>query len=249
MLCKSCGAKMEETELLCPYCGAENEKLAAVEQNTYIKHLHQKTESVDKDVPEQQAKRANSWLTKLVLGVVVLAVIALVIGALVSRYFDATSIQRQQKKLDRLESLYQQEDYEGLEEYLRECGEHGGEFRKYEIIVRLYDDCEIYVSSLKTFHLLMENNPESEVTDNYAEQLGDVFKKMEYIDELEEKGFIYGEKEFALETRKQYIQALKEYLLLTEEEIVEAKQQYMEEDIDYEVWKKLSLERVMQNEM
>lgn len=245
MICKSCGAKFSEELLVCPYCGTENEKEAIEQQEEYIEQMHQKVEAV-RDLPKQVAKKANSWLTKVVIGLVIFAGIALLLSIVVTKVLDATSLQRQQKKLDKLEALYQAEDYAGLEEYLSNIKEHGGEFKKYEIITRLYRYSDITVGLLESYHRVIKSTPGSSIENDYDERIQDVLKELSYIDELEQSGFVYGEEKVALETRETYIQAIKEHLLLTEEEIEKAQAKYTKGEEDYSEFKKLTLERVAQ---
>lgn len=245
MICKSCGAEFSAELLQCPFCGTENEKEAVEQQEEYIKQVEQKIEAV-KEMPKEVAKKANSWLTKLVIGIVILAIVILVGAFLIVRLLDATSVQRQQKKLDKLEAMYQAEQYEEMEEYLLNIEEFDGAFRKYRIVAQIYSDQKSTVGLLESYIKVVETSPDSKIVDDYAERLMGVMKEMSYLDELEENGFVYGEGELVNELRAQYIQALKEYMLLTEEEITMAREQYANGENEFLDLKQLTLQRVSQ---
>ena len=49
MICSNCGAVIKDHELVCPYCGFENEKEAKKIQEDYIKDINEKKKELDKE--------------------------------------------------------------------------------------------------------------------------------------------------------------------------------------------------------
>lgn len=70
-------------------------------------------------MPEKVAGKGMSWTARLGIGTVIAVVIICIIVFIASSISRKVSYQVEQKNLEKLESLYQSGDYEGICEYLK----------------------------------------------------------------------------------------------------------------------------------
>lgn len=232
MICENCGAQIED-ELICPYCGSENEERAQEEQNEVLKDIRRRTR-IMQVLPERLANYLTKSVTRLaVFGTVMILVLIFIIW-LVSGMLTSRSIGGQQKKLERLEEYYQARDYEAMDNYLDKLNDkYASTYRKYfnsvavnKGVARSLDDVE----DLK-----------EEIADGYGTKeyisirLYYIYGELYDIREIEEDGFRYGEKDAVLEQKQLLLDALQGELCLEEEEIEDGIQRYPdEEETDYE---------------
>lgn len=245
MVCKSCGAVIEDELLLCPYCGTENEREAKKQQDEYIESVEQKIEEV-KEMPKQVAKKANTMVTKLVIILIGVAAVVLVAAFVISKWIGATALDRQQKKIDQLEAYYQAGQYQELCDYLSEINEYGASFEKYRRVDEMYDASVWDIELLVNMCDIVSKYPDSKVYDDYDKNLNDVIRGLKKIEEMEQEGFPYGEGEAMLYVREEYWKALRETLLLTDEEIKAALEKYEDANTTYPELKKVTLERIQE---
>ena len=89
-------------------------------------------------MPEKVAGKGMSWTARLGIGTVIAVVIICIIVFIVSSISRKVSYQVEQKNLEKLESLYQSGDYEGICEYLKKVGHtYQSYFDKYTEVERM----------------------------------------------------------------------------------------------------------------
>ena len=121
IICKNCGAEYDDEQDRCPYCGGDNfGKSVQVHEDT-IHDLEREKRQWEK-MPEKVAGKGMSWTAKIGIGTVIAVVIICIIVFIVSSISRKVSYQVEQKNLEKLESLYQSGDYEGICEYLKKVG-------------------------------------------------------------------------------------------------------------------------------
>ena len=116
--CDNCGAQYDDEADKCPYCGSDNFGKIVQEHEDIVNGLNREKEHLEQ-LPKNAAKKGRSLMTRLLIGLVVLVVIAVVyeaISAVATRKISYHSMQRHTKKL---ESMYQQEDYAGIYHYMK----------------------------------------------------------------------------------------------------------------------------------
>ena len=118
IICKNCGAEYDDEQDRCPYCGGDNfGKSVQVHEDT-IHDLEREKRQWEK-MPEKVAGKGMSWTAKLGIAAVIMVAVICIIVFIVSSISHKVSYRVEQKNLEKLESLYQSGDYEGICEYLK----------------------------------------------------------------------------------------------------------------------------------
>ena len=64
MICKNCGAEIDDTLLLCPCCNTENEEVALKEHKGELNLILEQAEEI-KTRPERIAKKVNYKISRI----------------------------------------------------------------------------------------------------------------------------------------------------------------------------------------
>lgn len=242
MICKNCGGEYGNDLLTCPYCNAENLAEARKQQKEYVERYNRKTKEV-RQQPVKEARMAVNLVVKIAVAGGAMFLFLLILGFVVSRFSAASTLASQEKHLAKLEAYYQDGDYEGMDQYLSKVkGRHSASYEKYDRIAELHQRMKLDVEILKSDY---EYGAQIDLNrQNVAENLEDVFSRLQQIRLMEEEGFVYGEEEGALYFREAYREALKTYMLLTDEEILTAEEAYGQPDTDYEELAGTALKRI-----
>lgn len=220
MICKNCGGTYEETQELCPYCGAENEKRARMVQREYVEQKRDLVDEVQSTVAKKKAKRISNY----VAGICFLAVVVFLVYAAgtwaISKKQSEQALEQQMKKINALESYYQNEEFDQMAEYIRENRIYGVSYGKYTEIADLYTAYKRNKPDLEMcrerLYIYGKVEPEEIVWDMIC-----ALNEMHQIDEMRKKDFVYGNEEEAMEIWDLYMTKMKEIFLFTEEEIEE----------------------------
>ena len=242
MICKNCGGEFDERQLLCPYCGAENEEEAKKRQADTINEINEKTKEMLQK-PEKVVKKAANYIYIIAGGVVLLFVIMVIVVWGFSKVSAASALDRQNKKVEELEQLYQEGKYGEMGNCLDTIdNSYAATFKKYDTISHLYttmtyqiDYCESDLYFASTGNLEVQR---------VMEDLEEIFGSLYSMKQLEEAGFVYGEKEGVLYVRGQLETTLKETMQLTDEEIRLGIDMMADENSDYMELAEISLERM-----
>ena len=137
IICKNCGAEYDDEQNRCPYCGGDNfGKSVQVHEDT-IHDLEREKRQWEK-MPEKVAGKGMSWTARLGIVAVIAVVIICIIVFIFSSISRKVSYQVEQKHLEKLESLYQNGDYEEISEYLKKVDHtYQSYFDKYTEIDRM----------------------------------------------------------------------------------------------------------------
>lgn len=237
MICKNCGGTYEETQDLCPYCGAENEKRARMVQKEYIEHRKDEIEEFQNNAPKKKAKRISDRVAILCV-IVVVVFLGVAAGTwVVSKKKSEQALGQQMEQLNVLETYYQNKEYDQMAEYIREHQIYGISYRKYTEIADLF---RAYKRKLPDLEMCRERlyiygsvKPEEIVWDMIS-----AFSEMQKIDQMKQNDFIYGNEAEAMEIWNLYTDKMKEIFLLTEEEIEEKVSEFeSDEDKNMEIAK------------
>ena len=138
MICKNCGAEIDDTLLLCPYCNTENEAVAEAEHRDEVNFILDQAEEL-KARPERIAKKVEHKVSRIACYGVAGFVVLLLAVFIVSRIIGDPSIKKMEKKIAKLESFYAAGDYSGMCECLDGMEDSFGEqFKKYRNVQRVY---------------------------------------------------------------------------------------------------------------
>lgn len=220
MLCNSCGAEIAEDVLVCHFCGSEVIANAHKEHNREIDKLKNEASWIRNSTVKHDINGINRGIAKI-LGVIAAFLCAVIAISMVTKTVNGRhEAKRQEKQLQKLESLYQQGDYDGLYDYFYEkCdGRYEGMFMKYEKVCHLnrtldYVRDNIDEDSIESIKKGYRDDI-SWVLWNFVEVVCDAEESrgLDYPCE-EEAGVVYYEEEA--------MHALKDVLLLKDSEIQE----------------------------
>ena len=222
MICKNCSAQISETELLCPYCGAENAEVAKKQQQDYIKNYELKKKTLKK-VPDKVVKKTTKWLLYGAMGTLALVILVFIVVMAFSGLTNGDMMAKQEKEISVLEQYYVDGDYENMVKYLEKINStnaRGGRYEKYWRIAGLYDSMNWHLEGLENNAEFVKNIDLD--ASNTEDDLERCIAVLYEIHEIKELDYPYDEETGVLYIEEQYISALKEYALLTKEEIENA---------------------------
>ena len=217
MICKNCGAEIDDALLLCPYCNTENEKVAAKEHRDEVDFILEQSEEL-KTRPEQIAKKVNHKISRIACYIVAGFVVLLFVVFVVSRIIGDPSIKKLEKKVAKLESYYAVGDYDGMSECLDGMEDTFTEqFKKYRNVWRVYHWLD---SQEGSYGLIKERRgTKFQETDFIRRTLATSRDLLYEIEQAEKAGFRYGEAEGMLYVREEIYRMMKDATGITEEEI------------------------------
>lgn len=220
MICKNCGADIDDTILLCPYCNTENEAVAAEEHRDEVNFILDRAEEL-KTRPEKIAKKVEHKVSRFACYGVVGFVVLLLAVFIISRIIGDPSVKKMEKKVSKLESFYATGDYAGMCECLDGMEDtYGEKFKKYRNVQSVYR----WMGNQKNSYELIKEYREkkskgSSQTDITRRALGTSRDLLHEIEQAETAGFRYGESEAMLYFREEIYRMMKEDAGITEEEI------------------------------
>ena len=219
MICKNCGAEIDDTILLCPYCNTENEEVAAEEHRDEVNFILNQAEEL-KTRPERISKKVNHKVSRIAFFATAGFLVLLLAVFVLSRIFGDRSVAKMEKKLAKLEAFYAAGDYEGMSVCLDELEDtYGEQFKKYRNVWRVYH----WLDSQENSYEYVKEYIGTEYLD--AEELaGELSRSQDLLYEIwqaEEAGFRYGESQGMLYVRNEIYRMMKEATGITEEEITE----------------------------
>lgn len=220
MICKNCGAEIDDTLLLCPYCNTENETVAAEEHRDEVNFILDQAEEL-KTRPERIAKKVDHKLGRIACYGVAGFVVLLLAVFVISRIIGDPSIKKMEKKIAKLESFYVAGDYAGMCECLDGMEDAYGErFKKYRNVQKIYRWMDNQKNSYEIIKEYREKKSQgTSQTDITRRALGTGRDLLHEIEQAEEAGFRYGESEAMLYFREEIYRMMKDATDITEEEI------------------------------
>lgn len=235
MICKNCGAQIDENLLECPYCGTENKEVAKRQQEEYIDGYERKKEDLNK-LPEIAARRATKKVPIVIAVIVVLFLAVFLCTWLFGRDSAGDTLEKQKEQIAKLEEYYQAGQYEEMYDYLNEL-EHSysATYEKYRIVGSAYHNLKYDIESLKSFrsYVMFEDDMRDMMVRDLKSILSSVFRDMAEIKKLEENDFVYGEGDVIQNVYEKYRSALSYYLLMPDVMIETAVIEYDDMDTDY----------------
>lgn len=242
--CKKCGAEFENNKLICPYCGAENEKRAIKEQKDYVNSFKKKEKEL-KNVPENAVKKAGkaTYIAAAVaIALFVLIMVIAGVGIFAIKVSDNISLKIQERNLIKLEQLYDAGNYEEMGKLLDKISDsYSYTYEKYSCVDYWYFCSEYYIEWMENYSRYIEYVEFS--VEDVEEELGEYFFILADIKAHEEKGYVYDEEKAATEIRDKMVSYMKKYMYITDEEIANGVEIY-DDEVDYHELAKLLMERM-----
>ena len=220
MKCMNCGAEIDDTLLLCPYCNVENEAVAAEEHRNEVNSILDQAEEL-KTRPERIAEKVDHKISRMACYGVAGFALLLLLVFVVSRIIGDPSIKQMEKKIAKLESFYAAGDYGGMCECLDGMEDTFGEqFKKYRTVQKVYRWMDNQENSYELVKEYREKKSWGEAQTNIARRALNTSRELLHeIEQAEAAGFRYGESDAMLFMRGEIYRMMKEATDITEEEI------------------------------
>ncbi len=235
--CPNCGASYKENVLTCPYCGAANQEQVEREHEERIEHIDRQIRGLS-HLPRQVVNRWSSKTAKVLAAcLAIFLVVGLgwaIVNGIGSYLETKTAPARQQAHLEALAELAEEEDPEGIWDYLRDHDIYGGVYEEYtDLYFASYalgyaKDCREYLSKGGIW------------PNTLAFTVEEACNGIRKIDEnLSTHTYVMGVDEKLKEIRADLVALLTEDLGLTQEEMDQALvlAEEMEDEVDTDkVW-------------
>lgn len=230
-ICPGCGASLQPDEVLCPYCGHENEAVAAAEHAAEVRGIYQRIAAMLR-LPEQRTRRLSHLLLLLTACVVLLTLLVLFAAFLFSRLGPEADYRRQQKNLTALEELYAAGDYAAIGQKLERMDDaYSAVYDKYSITADLFGMLSsVQADCAETVAFLREYPAGADLLHYDLDRL---FSLLHRCDALAQAGYVYGEQAAIDALRAGALELLQHTLFLTDAEIASGRLLAAEDTPDY----------------
>lgn len=144
MYCPNCGAFYPgEKEYHCPYCLSENPNMVAKKRAEILKEYDVDERKLSETMYEERSKKISKKLGRTLLTAFI--VFASVVVIIILGIFAIAAIGKNQEKkiTEELEAYFQQEDWEGMQIYIRGHHISGTEYDKYTEFSIIYGQYEL----------------------------------------------------------------------------------------------------------
>ena len=215
MLCPNCGAELTGREGRCPYCGWEDPQKAEAEQKSALRAISRKTAEL-LHLPERVCRRVLRWLM-ILAGAALGAYLLILAGTgIATAYRQNHSYENRQKNLEVLESYYTAGDYDAMLEYLEKIPDgYSASYGKYTAIGGIRRDLDLTEEWLDSQLAYLNYGSAQDLVQPLA-RMGRAAAKLR---ELQDRGYVYGEKAEAEAMAQEIRDYLVDRLAMTPEEI------------------------------
>jgi hypothetical protein len=217
MICKNCGAELEDNVLECPFCLSENTELADKMYEKQFEEVISKIENVKEEAKKEEKKISKKAVKIFFLSMVVLLAI-IVLRYVISEVSSIIEENREKKKeaayLAEIDVYYQKGDYEGLYEYDDNNSVFSYEGYKYSEVASAWG-C---MANLREFKEKKESGEPLYPILIYV-ILKDFNKFSKIIEEKTTDNTVFGNEQILLDFMAEYTDCLNETLGLTEAQI------------------------------
>lgn len=229
MICKNCGAELQEDVRSCPFCGADNFEQSLKEHQDTVNDSNRRA-YFWKSLPDRMAKiSGKAVIIGLVLFFAVAAIVA-VVGAGMKRADAKRQYQREMQTIEELETLYQEGDYDAVaEKYLESTDRYGAKFAKYSE-TELLNYCYHCAKDSMEQDIALAKRQQSE---EFLYSQVSWFELLRYCVTYEKEGYRYDEEEMVSYYRQEAMTVLQEELKFSGPQIALILEEYQQIE-DYE---------------
>ncbi len=158
MICQNCGAAYEDGSLRCPYCHSENTRVADKMKSQILKSYDREAKNMEQSLPEEAVHRWTAYLTKGLLILLAVGVLAAVAAVICGRAFGGISHRGEAAHVKKLEAFCETGDYKALCEYMEEESLYGIKYQKYYEIKRVYSSFLSMKDDIMQINRIMEDD-------------------------------------------------------------------------------------------
>ena len=177
--CENCGAQYEEALDKCPYCGAQNMRVAWDRYQNKLDELGKETGEI-KELPRTIPRKASEKGIKAAGLFVLLFLIAAFFVAAGARIKSRIQYRNEQKHTEVMEELLQKRDYQALSDYYRSLDYAYVVYDKYQEVSQVYEQYKL----LKDRVELLKDMPASLYDQHYEEEIQKLKEQWEAFEEL-----------------------------------------------------------------
>lgn len=220
MICKNCGAEYEDSAIVCPYCGAQNDEEASRRSKAETAEFH-------KDVAEAKKVhwyKAFSWQKKaavIIPAVLVIVLVFTLVGTLADKLHEKIEKKQMDIALEELEELYATGEYDGLYDKVMNLDGYDRRREKYYEVGFVYD---IAISNINEVKAELESRDTAKDPYAYYSISYSLWSCRQGISRIEEHihdSADRGNEEVLEGFMEQIYDYMKNTLLLTDDEIEE----------------------------
>lgn len=216
MKCVNCGASYPDVKEQCPYCGSENTRQAEQSHKDKLEWYAFKS-SILRALPEIIGR----FVSKLVVRVLVIFILGGILLALASagiaKVKSVIAYENKDSVMDKLETLYQEEEYEAMMELLRQQEHYTS--ATYGRFYRVGELNELYQSVQPEIDEQLRVAAKYNDSKYLSYTIKPLFKILCYSREYEEAGYVYDEEKGVEEFRRKAMELLRDRCYLSEDEI------------------------------
>lgn len=219
MQCPNCGAEIEKTAGQCRYCGRENPQIAEAEQRAQIESIYQRAADL-LHLPERIVRKVVKYIIIAAAVILTAFLIFLLAMWLTADARQEMSYQKQQNQIAQLEEYYQNGEYNEMLNYIEKNKiDYAAAFRKYQFIGKIYQKLVSYTEWADNYLSSPLNYLSADMLAMHIDNFEIIIRN---TNELEQDGFLYGEKAEAEALREEAAAYLRDRLHLTDDEILQA---------------------------
>ena len=229
MICKNCGATLQDDVPICPYCGTDNFQNSLREHQDTVNDFRKKI-FFWRNLPDRVAKKGQRLVVIGLIVFFILAIVVGVVGVIAGKVESKRTYEKEMVAVEELEKLYLEKDYDGVAETYREYElGYGSKFAKYDEVEQM----NYYYHQAKD-SMEEDIRQAKELQDDICMYTQvDWFQLLRCCDEFEKAGYLYEEEEAVLYYRQEAISALRDEMHLSEAGIQAILEEYIQiEDYD-----------------
>ena len=235
-ICSFCGARYDDSEKTCPYCGSENVEYSMREQEEILREFKEKRQKLNEEIPRERIRRAHGAISTVAAIMVILISVLIVIATVFSVMRVRNRRKNQMQTLDILEQYYQNRQFAEMRDYYYNSDDtYSATYDKY---LHMSDIWYSYTTG-KTFltedleQYIKYQDGSDVFRDSVSYDLNCLFRSLHIMRELEDNGYVYNEREGVEYMREMVLETLKETAGLTQEQIDYGVSIYEDYNTDY----------------
>ena len=236
IICSFCGARYEDTEKTCPYCGSENVSVSLKEQEEFLENFRELRRRLNDELPRQMLRSATGRIARTAVVIILVFTILIAAAAVISVLRVKQKRSFQQEALETLEKYYDSNMYEEMTEYYYDHDElYSSTYHKYFYLTEIYHwytTGKEWLESDLDFYSKQSGDP-GLWTDSISNDINYLFRAMSMLKELEDNGYVYNEKEGAEYLRGLTMQVLTDTCGFSQEQIDAGTEAYEDFETDY----------------